>query len=325
MNDDLPGMIYLDEDNKVVPMRRTVKESKSGFSSVGAVVNGLPQERETFAERMARIRARPRPTEEDGEYRVPEPPRLRTWICPNCKLDTDGETTYGSFKDKSGKPVPCPVCSPPVLRAQRRRNVDKYIRLLVKNWIFSNEQNLPSDASDYSFGQYPKTGDTKAKKAVQQFASGSHVEMVLVGGVGRGKTGLAISATREIHAAGEQVLFMTMEEYIKLLQANFDKEDDNNIRYIAEHVDILVIDDLGVERPSAFTIQETQTLIDRRHKFGLRTLITTNYTLEGLLQYWHTDLGERAGFQQAERTISRIEGWYKVVTVGGSDLRKGAK
>jgi hypothetical protein len=56
---------------------------------------------------------------------------------------------------------------------------------------------------------------------------------------------------------------------------------------------------------------------------GLRTIITSNMNLYGLKEYWHMEKYEKYGFQPGARIVSRIQGWYKVVSVNGIDQRIG--
>jgi DNA replication protein DnaC len=80
-------------------------------------------------------------------------------------------------------------------------------------------------------------------------------------------------------------------------------------------VSCLVIDDLGAERPSAWTIARLYDVINARVERGVQTIVTTNYsTAPALIRRLESDpFGAR-------RIVSRLVsfGW---LTVEGEDYR----
>ncbi len=71
----------------------------------------------------------------------------------------------------------------------------------------------------------------------------------------------------------------------------------------------LILDDLGVEKTSEWSMQTLYSIIDRRYRDMRQTLITSNLTLD--------EIAEKVG----DRIASRIAGMCKVVEIKGKDRR----
>lgn len=65
--------------------------------------------------------------------------------------------------------------------------------------------------------------------------------------------------------------------YKKIIDQQIERE---RCQYIASfgEVDLLIIDDLGVERNSEFALEQVYAVIDERYKANLPLIITTNLT-----------------------------------------------
>lgn len=292
------------------------KKAKRDFLTLGKVVAPLARSREDFQD----VKERKLPERERVERKVPRPNEniIRTWTCERCDLPTDGETLHGWLRNPRGDLVACPKCSPPVRAAQNRLKVGGYIADLVGQRVFLDKTNLPVNAERYSFTDYP--GDQAYIDVVQRFVRGEVRYLLLTGGTGVGKTGLAISAVHELSTQGKQVLFITMGQYLDLLDNNTDyRAVNNHIREILHGVEILVLDELGVGEKEE--ISETQQIIELRYSLGLRTLITSNMTVDGLAAFWYNRRYEASNFQPGMRPVSRLKGWYRSVEMVGRDLR----
>lgn len=296
------------ETSNIIPMRRP------GFK---------PSSRAAFLQQMKNTSTTNRVTGEP--YTVPEMPRAgSTWRCETCKCMVNAIDTSGFTVDRAGRGglEPCPTCTPAVARAKAYKQTARHISQLVLDRKIFNEKNLPFNAHKLTLAAYPKHGDQKAKSKVQDFITGNIENLFLTGDVGRGKTGLSIAAANALALQGKQVFLLSVADYITLLKANFEKDaKENHIKEIIKDVEILFFDDLGAEGATEFTLKEIQEIIEYRNAAGLRTLITSNFNLKGLTAYWHLPVYENTGFQPAARTISRLKGWYQVVTFNGPELR----
>lgn len=316
-----------EKENKVIPFtQRKNKDSSSGFVRAGSVLgNANKADFQAFLARAKQRNARRREEGYVNPFNNDYSTSPKNYTCPTCLHEVNPDSPgYLGYDQRLKRPIPCPECYP-IYKARRdRRTSDALIETLVTLNKFPNRFNIPSGKLSLKLETYPETGDMDALRLFEQFITGRIRELFVSGEPGTGKTGLAIGAAQELIDQGVQVLFLPMTDYINLLLENNTSDFDNNIKTIAMLVDTLIIDDMGVERSneSGFTVRETQELIDKRHDENKRTLITSNLTLDGLAEHWHLQKGDRTGFQDAKRLISRMQPW-KWHKMTGPDLRRG--
>jgi hypothetical protein len=247
------------------------------------------------------------------------------WVCQKCRMRTNGIDVHGFLRDENGRAsIPCPVCAPSIQARRMSRRVEGWIQTGVYTGMFSSIDNTPPESYYASMEDYPETGDRAALERVQQFIDGSIDSAYLYGDAGTGKTSLMFAALKELQAQKKQVLFLTAGEYFALVQENFNIHgQDNKIDEIVQNVEILFIDDLGVESPSKHTIKKWEELINARILKGKRTMITSNFSLAGLKEAWKLKEMEGTGFQPCTRVISRLKGAYVQIGFNCPDLREG--
>jgi DNA replication protein DnaC len=88
-------------------------------------------------------------------------------------------------------------------------------------------------------------------------------------------------------------------------------EDEGSLISKYGSKECLVLDDLGTEKTSEWSLQTLYSIIDRRYGEEMKTLITSNLTLD--------EIAEKVG----DRIASRIAGMCKVVEIKGKDRRIG--
>lgn len=144
----------------------------------------------------------------------------------------------------------------------------------------------------------------QSKARVQEFAEGWFPGMdngrglLLMGSCGSGKTHLAVAGLLEIIDSGKsgRLLFSNFQDLIQEIQASFDSEDTPSkseiLRPLLE-VDLLVLDELGSQKPSMFVQDILYYVINSRYNGQRTTIFTTNYI---------DDLSDRIG----ERLRSRL-------------------
>lgn len=131
--------------------------------------------------------------------------------------------------------------------------------------------------------------------------------LVLLGPVGTGKTHAAVGAVRAAHDRGSEVVFLPVVELLDQLRPGGPEHA------LAEYAaaDLLVLDDLGAERPTEWTGERLYALINRRWLEERPTVATTNLEPDPLREA----LGERV--------FSRLVGNDAVVLrLAGKDRRR---
>jgi len=102
--------------------------------------------------------------------------------------------------------------------------------------------------------------------------------------------------------------------FSKFENAKFLRDEDREyaqaeVRRCLE-CDLLILDDLGTEMTTAFTISALYELINTRLVTGRKTIVSSNLTPDELRRRY------------SEQIMSRLEGEYQVLTFRGEDVRK---
>ena len=144
------------------------------------------------------------------------------------------------------------------------------------------------------------------------------MNLFLIGNPGLGKTFLSACIARVVADKGYSVVYdMTASIFAKFENAKFLRTDDlEEIREIRNETkrylecDLLIIDDLGTEMTTAFTISALYELINTRLVTDKKTLVSSNLTMDELRRRYN------------EQIMSRLEWEYQVLKFYGDDIRK---
>lgn len=132
------------------------------------------------------------------------------------------------------------------------------------------------------------------------------------GPTGVGKTHLA-AAIANAYIGRVSVLYVSVPELLAEIRANMNRSGDSNRLEIAKRAELLILDDIGAEKPSEW-VRETQfVLINHRYEHRLPTVYTSNCSL--------AEIEDRLG----SRISSRIAEVSRVVRITGEDRRLKAR
>lgn len=109
--------------------------------------------------------------------------------------------------------------------------------------------------------------------------------LLLEGAYGCGKTHLAAAVGNYRLQQGDVVLFITTPDLLDHLRASFSPTSGSSYDETFERLretGLLIIDDLGVENPSAWAQEKLFQLLNHRYSHRLPTVITTNRDLDSL-------------------------------------------
>ena len=144
--------------------------------------------------------------------------------------------------------------------------------------------------------------------------------LILVGNNGVGKTHLACSIANELIKNGIPIIYGTLINLLAELKNTYDV--DNNISEMKiiklyEKVDLLIIDDLGKEKPSEWGLEKLFTIINSRYENNLPVIITTNYDQNSLINR----LSINGEIETAKSIISRLYEMCYLVKIEDRDHR----
>ena len=103
---------------------------------------------------------------------------------------------------------------------------------------------------------------------------------LLMGPSGVGKTHLAVAALKELIRRGHAGLFCDYRELLKEIQASYNPASESTEMSILEPirtVEVLVLDDLGASKPSAWVLDIIALVLNARYNERRVTILTTNY------------------------------------------------
>jgi len=137
--------------------------------------------------------------------------------------------------------------------------------------------------------------------------------LLLLGGVGTGKTFLSNCIAQELLNSGHSVVYLTAFQFFDLLSKTaFGSGSENTstagYSYILD-CDLLIIDDLGTELVNSFTVSQFFLCINERILRRKSTLISSNLDVEALRNTY------------SERIFSRIISNYTIRQLPGKDIR----
>lgn len=178
------------------------------------------------------------------------------------------------------------------------------------------KRHLPCSFENYQDGD-------KIKAACKEFLR-SPFDLVLSGGAGSGKTHLAVAILRELVRLckildgpkawcgdDRKGCFVSVPELLAKIRATYSDPNGDEEGLIDKYASVkyLVLDDLGAEKSTEWSISTLYLIIDRRYREMLPTIVTTNLTVDEI------------GQGLSRRIASRLSSG-KVISIKAPDYRK---
>jgi DNA replication protein DnaC len=144
--------------------------------------------------------------------------------------------------------------------------------------------------------------------------------LLLMGGVGVGKTHLAVAILRGLIEKGVPCLFYEFGALLKEIQDSYNPvSNTSELKVLAPvyQADVLVLDELGASKPTDWVRDTMMQIINTRYNDKKLTIFTTNY-LDARKNEREENLEDRIGI----RLRSRLYEMCKTVLIDGEDYRR---
>ncbi len=139
----------------------------------------------------------------------------------------------------------------------------------------------------------------RCKKFVTQLAQHKPMgNLVLQGHVGRGKTHLSVAIANAALECGLSVVYRRVDDLLDLIrlykfERGQDNEETKRVLTLIAQCDLLVLDDIGSELASDFTINELTRILEDRNLNNKSWIINTNLELNQLEKRYDARLVDR--------------------------------
>ena len=164
----------------------------------------------------------------------------------------------------------------------------------------------------------------KAKSYADNFASHSRKGegLYIEGTNGTGKTHLAAAIALQLISQGTPVICKTAGDMLSDIKRAFSQPEarEHEILGVYKGIDLLVIDDLGKEQCTEWSISTLYSIINDRYEDMKPTIVTTNYNANGLIDALTPKGGDNT---KSRAIISRLREVNKVITMAWRDYREG--
>lgn len=210
---------------------------------------------------------------------------------------------------------PC-RCLMQLYREEQKKELSQLLKLGEENFDAFN-LDYYSSVPDTETGISPKENMECVYETCRvytgKFGVGSG-SLFFTGAPGLGKTFLSACIAREVSEKGYSVVYDTAQSIFSRFEdekfsKNHEQEETRSdiARYI--NCDLLILDDLGTEMTTAFTVSALYDLINSRLAAGKQTIINSNLGIGEIRKRYSPAIA------------SRLEGEYQKLSFFGKDIR----
>lgn len=234
----------------------------------------------------------------------------------------------GYSKDYLESPYTCPICKDEgfvqgricschqkLLRDIACRNLSTVSPLKISSFDSFNLSYYPSTPE-------PETGISPRQRMEEIYRyclnyadnfSETSPSLFLYGATGLGKTHLSLAIAGRAIDRGHGVAYGSAQNILNKLQNEYFGRSDEprgTTEQLLQDCDLLILDDLGSEFPSSFTVSAVYNIVNSRLLTGKPVIISTNLSLRELEEKY------------SQRITSRIIGNYVSLRFFGRDIRQ---
>lgn len=220
------------------------------------------------------------------------------YTCPRCR-DT-GFTEDGKV---------C-ACFSQLIKQNQLRALNESSALELSDFASFDLRYYPAEV-DPALGTSPREQMGKVLEYCRHYASVFTTDargLFFTGPTGLGKTHLSLAIAREVIAKGYGVLYGSAQDFLSAVEEeHFGRERGRATLDRMLDADLLVLDDLGTEFTSAYTLSTVYNLLNTRRR---PTIISSNLTVKELQDKY------------SQRVVSRLFSQFTYLRFVGRDIRQ---
>lgn len=182
-------------------------------------------------------------------------------------------------------------------------NLKQIAKLFQNNNL--GKRQLNSTFENYKITNKNKKAYENAKKYANKLINGETDKgLFITGTYGVGKTYLASCIANETIKNKNTVVFGTLIQLLDYIKDTYKDSDISDKEYLNLYssVDLLIIDDLGKEKPTEWVLEKLFLIVNNRYNNYLPIVITTNYNRNQLRER----LCVNKNYSMVDSIISRL-------------------
>lgn len=236
-------------------------------------------------------------------------------ICENCGDPI--QKIVELFGVKRKVPVIC-GCRKRELNEKEKRdlNIEKQERLksLMKNSLME-KRFFEKNFENWDFTKGSKSMYNLGIKYLENFekAKENGLGLLIHGNPGSGKSYLSFAIANGLLQKQIPTICISINGLLERIRETYSRwgtEGETEILKSLSNADLLVLDDLGVEQSTDWSVTKIYNIIDSRYRNKLPLIVTTNFSIDELKEMY------------AERTVDRLLEMCTPIQNNGSSIRK---
>lgn len=182
---------------------------------------------------------------------------------------------------------------------------------------------LPPRYIGKTLSDYTEDSDNAAAVNWARTAVTENQGAFLFGERGTGKTFLASIVAQEFIRKGKASIFVKVPALLSEIRMTYNGTSQTNETQLLEEISsvaVLILDDLGMEKPTRFAGTTICNIIDARYDNELPTIITSNYPIEKIRRDF--DNATDGESYNGSRLVDRLQEMCKPILFKGKSRRK---